>query len=34
MPDGLDDRAADAWEPLVAIADRVERGLHGRGRRP
>ena len=23
MPAALDDRAADAWEPLVAIADRV-----------
>jgi putative DNA primase/helicase len=23
MPDGLNDRAADAWEPLVAIADLV-----------
>jgi putative DNA primase/helicase len=23
MPDGLNDRATDAWEPLVAIADRA-----------
>ena len=23
MPEGLNDRAADAWEPLVAIADRA-----------
>ena len=23
MPDGLNDRAADAWEPLVSIADLV-----------
>ena len=23
MPDGLNDRAADAWEPLVAVADRA-----------
>ena len=29
MPDGLNDRAADAWEPLVAIADLAGGDLAG-----
>ncbi len=32
MPDELDDRAADIWEPLVAIADRAGGDWPGRAR--
>lgn len=33
IPPGLDDRAADAWEPLFAIADRVGGDWPERARR-
>ncbi len=32
LPDDLDDRAADAWEPLLAIADAAGHGWDGRAR--
>ena len=32
IPDALDDRAADAWEPLLAIADAAGHGWGGRAR--
>lgn len=32
LPDDLDDRAADAWEPLLAIADAAGHGWAGRAR--
>jgi hypothetical protein len=32
IPDALDDRAADAWEPLLAIADAAGHGWDGRAR--
>jgi len=32
LPDDLDDRAQDAWEPLLAIADAAGHGWGGRAR--
>ncbi len=32
LPDGLSDRAADAWEPLLAIADDAQGGWPARAR--
>jgi Protein of unknown function (DUF3631) len=32
MPDGLNDRAADSWEPMVAIADLIGGGWPIRAR--
>lgn len=32
IPDDLDDRAADAWEPLLAIADMAGHGWEVRAR--
>lgn len=32
LPEDLDDRAQDAWEPLLAIADAAGRGWDGRAR--
>jgi Protein of unknown function (DUF3631) len=32
LPEDLDDRAADAWEPLLAIADLAGHGWDGRAR--